>query len=420
MHVEKLPIWQPATGLESINRLSTRALRLVLYHRLRGWHHGHLRVLLPDGERLDIGDAQSTDRATVSVARLRLFADMLLRGEMGVGESFVRGDWNSDNLVALLRLFVRNLDSLALESPVTRWMRTPDRLRHLSRPNHRRGSRRNIRAHYDLGNDFYGLFLGESRVYSCAYFAAPNDSLEVAQHRKIDRVCEGLDLQPTDHLLEIGCGWGEFAIRAVQRHGCRVTGITVSKEQADLARQRVRAAGLDHRIDIRLCDYRDVSGTFDKIASIEMIEGVGEQYLDAFFSCCRRRLRQGGKLAIQTIHMPEERFASYRRSVDWTQTYIFPGSLIPSLSTVLGAAARGGRFRLASADEIGPHYEDTLRHWRQRLNDNRRRVFDLGFGRSFWRTWQLYLSFSEASFAERSLGDAQLVFTGDDDASQIR
>jgi cyclopropane-fatty-acyl-phospholipid synthase len=280
-------------------------------------------------------------------------------------------------------------------------------LRHRRATNTQAGSQRNVHAHYDLGNAFYELFLDEETLaYSCGIWPAP--SLADAQHAKLERLCEWLALSPRDHVLEIGCGWGGMAIYAARTRGCRVTAITVSREQHELASARVAAAGLTDRVTIAYRDYREVTGTFDKIVSIEMLEQVGFEFLPQFFSTCARVLAPGGRLAVQSITMPDERFATYRRRVDWMQTYIFPGTLIPSLGAIRDACAP---FTIARTSDIGPHYAPTLRAWRERFVAALPRVRALGFGTPFVRSWLLYLAFSEAAFAERTLADHQLLLT---------
>ena len=381
-------------------------LRRAVLAQLRArWCGGRLDLVLPGGELFRLGDGAPGPRARVHDDRL--FLRLLLRGEIGAGESFVAGEWSADDLVAVLRAFLRGTDAGGFESRLTRLAQLPALARHRRAANTRSGSARNIHAHYDLGNEFYQLFLDEETLaYSAAIYPAP--TLADAQRAKLDRLCDWLELSPRDHLLEIGCGWGGMAIHAATTRGCRVTAITISREQHELASARVAAAGLADRISIELRDYRDLDGPFDKIASIEMIEAVGFEYLPAFFATCERVLAPGGRLALQTITMPNGRFDAYRRRVDWMQTYIFPGSCIPSLAA-LTAAAPG--FQLAREDDIGPSYAHTLRAWRERFIAALPAVRALGFDEPFVRTWLLYLAFSEAAFAERTLGDHQLLFT---------
>jgi cyclopropane-fatty-acyl-phospholipid synthase len=384
-------------------------LRRIALARLRaGWHAGRLDLDLPDGERVRLGGDGPAD-ARARIRDDRLFVRLLLRGELGAGEAFVAGEWTSDDVVAVARVFLRATGAIGLESPITRLARLPALVRHRRASNTRHGSARNIHAHYDLGNDFYRLFLDpETLAYSCATY--PARSLADAQRAKHERLCELLELSPRDHVLEIGCGWGGMAMHAAQTRRCRVTAITVSRQQHELAAARVAAAGLADRVHVEYRDYRDLAGTFDKVVSIEMLEAVGFEHLPQYFATCARVLAPGGRLALQTITMPGDRFDGYRRGVDWMQTYIFPGSCIPSLAAIRAAAAPAG-FAIAHADDIGPSYAPTLRAWRDRFVAALPEVRRLGFDEPFVRTWLLYLAFSEAAFAERTLGDHQLLLT---------
>jgi cyclopropane-fatty-acyl-phospholipid synthase len=383
---------------------SGHMLRWAAMSRLRRtWQGGRLELVLPSGELVELGDGdEPAPRARIHDDRF--FLRMLLRGEIGAGESFVAGEWSADDLVAVLRVFLRGTGARGFESPMTWLAQLPALVRHRRAANTRIGSERNIHAHYDLGNRFYELFLDrESMSYSCAIWRG---DLESSQRAKHERLCELLELTADDHLLEIGCGWGGMAIHAARTRGCRVTAITVSREQHELARQRVAAAGLADRVDVQLRDYRDVTGTFDKLVSIEMVEAVGYDYLPGYFATCARVLPRGGRFALQSITMADDRFDRYRRRVDWMQTYVFPGSLIPSLVALRAAATA---FDVVDARDIGPDYAPTLRAWRDRFVAALPEVRALGFDAPFVRTWLLYLAFSEASFEERTLGDHQLL-----------
>jgi len=392
-----------------------QALRWLALARLRaGWTGGRLDLILPSGERARIGHPGPA-QACARIHDDRVFLRLLLRGEMGGGESFVAGEWSTDDLVGVLRLVLRATAARGLESPLTRLAQLPSLLRHRRAANTLHGSQRNIHAHYDLGNAFYQLFLDpETLSYSCGLFSRPGPgpamSLADAQRAKLDRLCDLLALSPRDHLLEIGCGWGGMAIHAARTRGCRVTAITVSREQHQLAKARVQAAGLADRVDIQYRDYRQLDGSYDKIVSIEMLEAVGYEYLPQYFAIAARLLSPGGRFVLQSITMPDARFETYRRRVDWMQTYIFPGSLIPSLGAIALAAAPAG-FRIERADDIGPDYAATLQMWRERFIAALPAVTALGFDEPFVRTWLMYLAFSEAAFAERTLGDHQLLLT---------
>jgi cyclopropane-fatty-acyl-phospholipid synthase len=387
---------------------AAHVLRRLVIQRLRAtWDGPPLDLALASGELIRLGGAGVAPR--VAVRDDRAFVRIALRGELGAGESFVAGEWTADDLVGVLRVFLRATGARGLESPVTRLAQWPDRRRHRRAANTPAGSARNVHAHYDLGNAFYRLFLDpETLAYSCAVWPDPAASLGAAQRHKLDRLCDLLALSPRDHLLELGCGWGGMAIHAARTRGCRVTAITISREQHALASGRVAEAGLADRVAIELCDYRDVQGRFDKIVSIEMLEQVGLAYLRDYFAICARALAPGGRLAVQTITMPEARFESYRRGVDWMQTYVFPGTEIPSLSAIRATCAP---LSLISADDIGPDYAPTLRAWRERFVAALPEIRALGFDVPFVRTWLLYLAFSEAAFAERTLADHQLLFT---------
>lgn len=393
-----------------------RALRWAGVAALRAlWanERERLDLVMPSGERVRIGEARGWADATAYVHDERFFLRLMLRGEIGAGEAFVAGDWSAesgDALVDVLRVFLRGTRARGVESPLTRVAQLPSLLRHRRAANTLRGSERNIHAHYDLGNAFYRLFLDQETLsYSCAVYPhdRPTDSLADAQRAKLERLCDWLALSPRDHLLEIGCGWGGMAIHAARTRGCRVTAITISREQHELACVRVAEAGLADRVTIELRDYRTLAGSFDKIVSIEMLEAVGYEYLPQYFAICARLLKPGGALALQSITMPDDRFAAYRKRVDWMQTYIFPGSLIPSVP-VIERAAHG--FHITREDDIGPSYAPTLRAWREHFTAALPLVREM-FDEPFVRTWLLYLAFSEAAFEERTLHNHQLLLT---------
>jgi len=321
-------------------------------------------------------------------------------------------EWDTDDIPAVLAFFIRNRPTLddgnLRESLLKRFL---EKLRFLARANTLLGSRRNIHAHYDLSNEFFQTFLDDTMAYSCGIFNHPDDDIKTAQLQKFHRIIDKLRLQPEDHLLEIGCGWGGFAIEAVRRTGCRVTGITISEEQYRLARERVRAAGLEDRIEILFRDYRRMAGSFDKIASIEMLEAVGHAYYATFFKQVDRLLKPDGIAVIQTITIPDQHYDAYRKSHDWIQKHIFPGGLLPSLTIMTRTMTRHTRLMVEHAENIGDHYAATLAKWRQRFEANRDRVAALGFDRVFQRKWAYYLGSCEAGFRERVLGDLQLVLT---------
>ncbi len=369
---------------------------------------GHLTVVLPDGSRHEFGDLGSDLRAEIHVHDEAAAVRILLHGETGAGEAYMDGLWSSPDLVALIALGVRNRAALALTQG---WWRFPLQLRrtmaHRARRNTKGGSRRNIAAHYDLGNDFYRLFLDESLTYSSAVFETAEQSLEDAQRTKYRRVAERAGLTPGMHVLEIGSGWGGFALYAAGELGCRVTSITISEAQHALATERVRAAGLDGLAEIQLRDYRDIEGTYDAIVSIEMLEAVGAEYLSTFFEACDRALRPGGRLGLQVITFPDAAYDAQLRGANWIQTYIFPGGLCPSLA-VIERATRDTRLLITEVDDIAAHYAATLRAWRTRFLEHLDDVRAQGFDDRFIRMWEYYLALSEAGFATGLSQDLQI------------
>ena len=370
---------------------------------------GHLTVVLPDGSRETFGDAGSELRAEIHIRDSAALTRMLTGGETGGGEGYMDGLWSSPDLPALLRWAAVNRASLALADG---WWRFPLQLQktlaHRARRNTKDQARKNISAHYDLGNDFYRLFLDETMTYSSAVFEAPDQSLGDAQRAKYRLMAEGAGLRPGQHVLEIGSGWGGFALYAAGVLGCRVTSITISKEQHALATERVRAAGLDHLVEIQLRDYRDIEGTYDAVVSIEMLEAVGADYFSTYFDAVDRALRPGGKASIQSITFPDATYETQRRGANWIQTYIFPGGLCPSLA-VIERATRDTALLITGVRDIASSYVLTLREWRTRFLAQGEAVRALGFDDRFIRMWEYYLALSEAGFATGVSQDLQLV-----------
>ena len=365
---------------------------------------------LRDGTDIRLFGDRESGIPTVTVHDQAFYRMVALGGSLGAADAYRAGLWSTDNLVGLLRLFVRNSDATDQLERGTAWARqVVDRFRALGRRNTVAGSRRNIHEHYDLGNDFFRLFLDETMTYSAAFFDSEKTSLADAQRRKLDRLCRMLDLQPEHHLLEIGTGWGSMALHAASRYGCRVTTTTISREQHALATETVRVAGLADRVNVLLKDYRSLNGRYDRIVSVEMIEAVGERFLPSFFSCLQDRLTDDGLAAIQAITMPEHRLAQYRRTVDFIRRDIFPGSFVPSMGLMLNAVGAGSDFRLAGFEEMGLHYERTLALWRERFHDRLDDVRALGLTDEFIRLWDFYLAYCEAGFAERYIGSVQFL-----------
>jgi cyclopropane-fatty-acyl-phospholipid synthase len=391
--------------------LADRLAARVVLAQLARWRVGGLTLELPDGRILELGMPRASRRVVLSVKRWRFFRRALTGGDIGVGEAYMDGDWQCSDLVGLCRLFLEDQSVLPARSPWTLVRRAAHAVQRRARANTLRGSRRNIQAHYDLSNDLFGLFLDESMTYSAAVFPSADATLEEAQRAKLDGICRSLDLQPGQHVLEIGSGWGSFALHAAREYGCRVTSLTLSDDQLRLARERVAAAGLAERVDIRLCDYRRVHGTYDHIVSIEMFEAVGREYYDAFFAACERLLRPEGRMFLQAIAIPDQRFDAYARDYDWLRKYIFPGSLLASLHEITAALKRVTTLRVESLRDVGLDYARTLRVWRQRFLARQHDVRRLGFDDRFIRMWEFYLASCEAGFAERYVNDLQLVLS---------
>jgi len=376
--------------------------------RLAGLTEGRLS-LRDGGDAVAFGPGGGLS-ATIVVHDPSFYADLVLGGSVGAAESYMQGAWDADDLTTLLRLMLRNRAALdGMEGGVARLTEPLRRFAHVLRRNSRSGSRRNIAAHYDLGNDFFRLMLDESMMYSCALFERPGMTLAQAQHAKLDRICRSLALGSSDHVLEIGTGWGTFAIHAARNYGCRVTTTTISPSQFELARERVREAGLEDRVTLLLEDYRDLSGYFGKLVSIEMIEAIGHAQYGEFFRRTAERLPRGGRMLLQTITIADHRYERARGEVDFIKRYVFPGACIPAVSALCSAMAAESDFRILSLEDIGPHYATTLARWRDNFFANLDSVRALGFPDSFLRLWEFYLCYCEAGFAEGQIGDAQIL-----------
>jgi len=404
-----------AAGLQSIRATSTGVLdgiaRRAVLAKLEALQGGCL-VFVEGAERYRFGQASAAlpEPIVIHVHDARLYGDVAFGGSIGAGEAYMRGYWSTTQLVDVVRLFVRNMDALdGLESGFARLSAPLRKIVHAFRRNHRAGARRNIAAHYDLGNEFFRLFLDETMMYSAATFEHPQQSLHDAQVARLDLICRKLELKPTDHLLEIGSGWGGLALHAAQRFGCRVTTTTISREQWRLTRDRVAAANLGDRVEVLCADYRDLAGTYDKLVSIEMIEAIGHQYYDTYFAKCSELLAPHGSMLLQAITIADRRYERARRSVDFIQRYIFPGSCIPSVAALSTSIARASDMRLFHLDDIGPHYATTLEHWRHNLRDNLAKVRSLGYGDEFIRMWEYYFCYCEGGFMERVIGDVQML-----------
>jgi cyclopropane-fatty-acyl-phospholipid synthase len=406
-----LPAERPLAQFSALSKVDEWAKRTLL-SLLRKIHLGEM--VLRDGEEQHVFGRRSEEcdlHASLTVLHPRFYSQVVFGGSIGAGEAYMAGHWSSDDLTVLLRIIILNQSVFAgLDRGLSRLKAPLYKAYHFLHKDSRRGSRINIAAHYDLGNDFYALFLDDTLTYSCGIFERPECSLQEASVAKYDRICKKLQLSDKDHVLEIGTGWGGFAIHAAGCYGCRVTTTTISRAQHDLALERIRSAGLENRVQVLFKDYRDLKGRFDKLVSIEMIEAVGHHYLNAFFRCCSNLLTERGVMLLQAITIADHAFEKHKKEVDFIKRYIFPGSCIPSVTAMGDAVAAATDLRLVHLEDITPHYARTLRTWRERFFENIRQVRALGYSETFIRMWEFYLCYCEAGFEERYLGDVQMFF----------
>ena len=390
-----------------------RFARGAVLSRLAGIKDG--RVVVEDGgERIPLGQsaADADLRATIRVNDHRFYSDLALAGSMGAAESYMAGSWTTDDLTALVQIMIRNREvTEGIDGGLARLANPVRRFIHYLNRNTKTGSERNIAAHYDLGNDFFELILDRTLMYSCAIFERPDATLEEAAIAKVDRICRKLDLRAHDHLVEIGTGWGGFAIHAAKNYGCRITTTTISREQHDYAVKRIAAEGLSERITVLFKDYRDLTGQFDKAVSIEMIEAVGHQFLDSYFRKCGELLKPDGMMLLQAITITDREYEASLKRVDFIKKYIFPGSFLPSVTALCDSITRSSDMHLFHLEDITPNYAETLKNWRLRMFKNIERVRALGYPEEFIRMWEFYLCYSEAGFRERYIGDVQMLLT---------
>ena len=393
----------------------TKIARRAVFLRLNRIAHGVIIVIEgPDrhffGQISNDGDLQ----VVIEVRDPRCYIDVAFSGTIGAGESYGRGDWECDDLTTLVRLFALNRTLLAgMERGMARLCMPGLKAIHRWHRNTRSGSRDNIAAHYDLSNEFFALMLDQTMMYSCAYFQREGSTLAEASNAKNDLICRKLSLLPEDHVLEIGTGWGGFALYAARQYGCRVTTATISQAQYEWATDRINAEGLSDRVTVLLRDYRDLpqlQTRFDKLVSIEMIEAVGHEYYRAFFDVCGRMLKPNGLMLVQAIIIEERRYEQAKQSVDFIQRFIFPGSCIPSVSSLCHAMARASDLSVIQLQDIGAHYPPTLRAWRRNVQENIQQIRRLGFRNEFLRLWDFYLCYCEGGFLERSISTVHLLF----------
>ena len=387
--------------------------RQLLRSQLRRLRDGEIRLLEGASEqRFGARTARCQLSVAVEVVDPGFYADAVFGGTAGAGAAYIRGLWRCSDLTALTRIMYVNRS--LMDQMDRRWTflsRPVLRAFHWLHRNSRLGSERNISAHYDLGNDFYGLMLDETMAYSCGIFSDETTSLAAASRAKFEAVCRKLALQPGDHLLEIGTGWGGLAIYAAEHYGCRVTTTTISREQHDYAREQVERRDLQNRVTLLLEDYRNLSGRYDKLASVEMIEAVGAPYLDTYFAKCASLLRDSGAMLLQAITIQDQDYRRQLRTVNFIQRYVFPGSFIPSVGAIAESLRRVTDFKIFHLQDIGPHYARTLAQWRRNFFEHLATVRKLGFSEQFIRLWEFYLCSCEGGFTERALGDVQMLLT---------
>ncbi len=378
---------------------------------------GTLHLTLTDGEQITIGNGEGGISASIVVNDDEFYKRIILFGDIGFGEAYVDGLWDTNNITNVINWVLLNIDNAPgvsgsnIQTLSLNLLKLYNKLFHFKRANTIEGSRKNISAHYDLNNDFFASFLDPTMTYSSAYFYKDGLSLEEAQLAKYERLCRQLHLKPTDHVLEIGSGWGGNAIYMAKTYGCKVTSLTISAEQHKMAVERVEAAGLSDRVSILLKDYRLMEGVFDKIVSVEMLEAVGFSYMDVYFKKCHDLLKKNGILAIQVITSPDSRYESLRKGVDWIQKHIFPGSLLPSVGAINSAINRTGDMTMVDLKDIGLDYARTLKLWYDVFNANLSKVKALGFDDTFIRKWNYYLCYCEAAFAMRNINVMHLVYS---------
>lgn len=401
----------PTTNSQALPGRMQRFARQLLLRRMARLAHGSLEVHDPEGVlRFGTPSPEAGLHARIEVLHPQFWADAVFGGTTGAGEAYIHGLWKCDDLTALIRIMVSNRHVLEdVDGGMSRLAAAGRRVGHWLNRNSRAGSRRNISAHYDLGNEFFALFLDPTMNYSCGIFESPESTMEQASVAKMEAICRKLDLRPTDHLLEIGTGWGGLAIHAASRYGCRVTTTTISREQHALAAERIRAAGLEDRVELLLQDYRDLEGSYDKLVSVEMIEAVGHRYLDTYFRKCSGLLKPDGLMLLQAITIRDDLYERALKAVDFIQRFVFPGGFIPSVAAMSASLARSTDLQLLHLQDIGLHYATTLSRWRERFFENIAEVRALGYPDSFIRLWDYYLGYCEGGFLERNIGNVQVL-----------
>jgi len=384
----------------------------VFFDLLQNVQDGYLEVALPNNKSHFFGQPKSKIQGKIIVVDEAFFGRLVTNGDLGFAEAFIQGEIQVPDLTQVFKILVQNRENMSnLDSRFAWFGHLMDKAVHWRNSNTLTQAQENVSAHYDLSNEMFATFLDNTMTYSCAYFKNEEETLEQAQINKIRLMIEKAKLKPEHHLLEIGSGWGALAMEAVRMTGCRVTSLTLSKEQKALADARIAAAGLSDRIEIKICDYRLMEGTFDRIISVEMLEQVGHEFLGTFFKTCENLLKPNGIAVIQVITMPESRYEAYLKGCDFIQKYIFPGGHCPSVNAMVAAMTQSTSLTLEHLENIGPHYAKTLRLWCENFKNNSKKLAQMGFDERFQRIWEYYLCYCEAGFATRSIGDVQIVIT---------
>jgi len=409
--------------VESTSGKQKYAIYQTLFFKALGrMRRGSIRVILPDGTQSMLGDPSSSYEAQYHSAIMHIkdpkfFKRSVLHGDIGFSESYLMGEWETDSIENVISWFILNVDDSPSLSGAKKKLFHLDlfnlgnKFLHFLRRNSQRGSKKNIVEHYDLGNSFYKLFLDPTMTYSSAYFENLDQSLEAAQTKKVEKLCEKLRLSHTDHLLEIGSGWGFLSVYAAKNYGCKVTTVTLSEEQYQFAKEKIKREKLEHLIDIRIQDYRDITGSFSKIVSVEMLEAVGDAYYESFFKKCQDVLTQDGIMALQVITCPDSRFTAFKKGIDFIQKHIFPGSLLPSVGRMNEAINSTGDMYLFHLEDMGSSYVKTLRLWLKAFDENITEVRSQGYSETFIRKWRYYLAYCAAAFKMRNISVVQMVYT---------
>jgi len=382
----------------------------IVIKQLDNIKYGNLILVLPNKKQYKFGNKNENENY-IYVKNNDFFKEIVFTGNIGLGESYMKNGWETPNLTSLLTLLINNMKYLQ-KSGINKGsiMRIFNIVNHNLNNNTRKQSIKNIHSHYDLGNDFYKLFLdNETMMYSSAIFKNNDEKLYQAQINKLNTLISLGELNSSDHILEIGSGWGGFAIQAAKTIGCKITTITISKEQFIFTKQKILDENVDHLVDVKLCDYRDISGSYDKIVSIEMLEAVGQKYYGTFFNKCNNLLKPNGKLILQVITIPDQRFQSYKKNPDWIQKHIFPGGILPSLYELTKAIKNSSELQVDQINNIGIHYAKTLHQWRFNFNQNKTSILSLGFNEIFLRKWNYYFSYCEAGFASKFINNLHIV-----------